>query len=87
MRDIERIDRIIEKLREHWHAWPDQRLGQVVSNLMGPGPHDVFGPDDDQWEAWLDVAAGREPETHPLHVGPNPFDAILERAAEWMPKK
>lgn len=33
MRDPERIDRIIEKLRLLWHQNPDMRLGQVVMNL------------------------------------------------------
>jgi len=33
MRDPARIDRIVELLRQHWHASPDQRLGQLIANL------------------------------------------------------
>jgi uncharacterized protein YihD (DUF1040 family) len=33
MRDPARIDRMIELLREAWHKEPDQRLGQLVTNL------------------------------------------------------
>lgn len=53
MRDPERIDRIIDLLREHWHNYPQYRLGQLVSNLLGPGPQDVFFPEDDVWEEKL----------------------------------
>lgn len=55
MRDPDRIDRIVEKLRLHWHQVPDQRLGQMVSNLLGTGPQDLFYPEDDAWEATLDA--------------------------------
>ena len=54
MRDPERIDRIIEKLRLAWHEAPDWRLGQLISNLGGPGVQDVFHPGDDDWERMLD---------------------------------
>lgn len=33
MRDIERIDRIIEKLQKVWKANPDWRLCQLVFNI------------------------------------------------------
>ena len=58
MRDPKRIDRIIEKLREAWKIVPDWRLGQLVSNLQGPGVQDVFFLEDDSedesWENLLD---------------------------------
>ena len=58
MRNPERIDRIIEKLREAWKIVPDWRLGQLVSNLQGPGVQDVFFLEDDSedesWENLLD---------------------------------
>lgn len=54
MRDPARIDRILKKLRQVWHEVPDWRLGQLVSNLIGPGRQDVFFPEDTQWEAFLD---------------------------------
>lgn len=55
LRDPERIDRILTKLGEAWHRAPEWRLGQLVSNLQGPGLQDVFHPEDEQWEAWLDT--------------------------------
>lgn len=59
MRDPERIDRIAEKLRQAWHFVPDWRLGQLVSNLQGPGPRDVFFPEDELWEEMLDQFLGQ----------------------------
>jgi len=54
MRDPKRIPRIIKKLEKVWKKHPDYRLGQLVSNLLGPGPHDVFFPEDEEWEDLLD---------------------------------
>jgi hypothetical protein len=54
MRNPDRIDRIAEKLRRAWHEVPDWRLGQLVSNLLGPGPQDVFFLEDNEWEKLLD---------------------------------
>lgn len=54
MRDPQRIDRIVEKLGEAWKKVPDWRLGQLVSNLQGAGPQDVFHLDDERTEALLD---------------------------------
>lgn len=54
MRDPARIDTIIKKLEKAWYLFPDWRLGQLVSNLQGAGQHDVFHPEDDEWENWLD---------------------------------
>ena len=34
MIDINRIDRIIELLRELWKKYPDQRLGQLLENYI-----------------------------------------------------
>ena len=34
MRDISRIDLIIEKLKLAWYQNPDQRLGQLLSNVF-----------------------------------------------------
>jgi hypothetical protein len=53
MRDPQRIDRILELLREVWKIYPDYRLGQLISNLLGPGPHDVFFLEDDEMEELL----------------------------------
>lgn len=56
MRDIKRIPRICEKLEQAWLKSPDQRLGQFISNLLGPGRHDVFFPEDTDWERLIDEA-------------------------------
>lgn len=53
MRDVNRIPKIIKLLEKAWGLVPDWRLGQLVSNLMGPGPHDVFFPQDEDWEIML----------------------------------
>lgn len=42
------------KLDIAWKYHPDYRLGQLISNLMGPGPHDVFFLEDDEWEKLID---------------------------------
>lgn len=58
MRDPERIDRIIEKLREAWKLAPDQRLAQLVTNAVIYGVNyqmdGIFGIDDDATELGLD---------------------------------
>jgi len=43
------------KLEDAWQLVPDWRLGQLISNLLGPGPQDVFHPEDDEWEKLLDA--------------------------------
>ncbi len=53
-RDQSRIQCISEKLTKAWECEPDWRLGQLISNLMGPGPHDVFYLEDEKWEVLLD---------------------------------
>ncbi len=42
MREIERIDRITEKLNEVWHKYPDMRFWQLMLNM----PWDFAG---DPW--------------------------------------
>lgn len=54
MRDPKRIPRICKKLEKLWKKYPDFRLGQLVSNLLGPGPHDVFNVEDNWWEQYID---------------------------------
>jgi len=57
MRDIERIDRIIEKLRTLWHQHPDWRMGQLFFNLFGHTNwfnHDPFYVEDNEFEKILD---------------------------------
>lgn len=61
MRDPERIDRMIGKLRALWKDNPDQRLGQLVVNLYrqpvtSPTPYDclLFNVEDDDMEIEID---------------------------------
>lgn len=55
MRDPKRISRIIAKIEKIWQHYPDWRLGQLVSNMQGGGPHDVFFLDDSTFEDLLDL--------------------------------
>lgn len=55
MRDVNRISRMLIKLDIAWKKYPDYRLGQMVSNLLGPGPHDVFFLEDDEWEKLIEA--------------------------------
>lgn len=54
MRNVERIDPIIDELRNIWKANPDWRFGQLVSNVFGEIMHknnvrDMFFPEDKFW--------------------------------------
>lgn len=59
-RDPKRIEKIIPLLEEAWKKNPDWRLGQLISNLLGPGRHDVFYVEDEEWEALLAKEADAE---------------------------
>lgn len=37
MRDEERIERILRKIEELWHLFPDQRFGQILENYVFNG--------------------------------------------------
>ena len=63
MRKVERIPVIIAKLQAAWEKVPDWRLGQLISNLIGTGPQDVFFPEDEDWEKWLDNFNGEKQES------------------------
>lgn len=54
MRDPNRIDVIIEALRDCWKQYPDQRLGQLIYNLNKSTNRDVFFPEDDKWLEWIE---------------------------------
>jgi uncharacterized protein YihD (DUF1040 family) len=55
MRDPARIDRILELLREAWHAHPDWRLAQLVVNVIKPAVQSpqVFYQEDEVIENGL----------------------------------
>ncbi len=54
-RDPERIDRMVELLRQAWHLFPDERLTQLVMNAADA--HEVCAPlfylEDDKMEEKL----------------------------------
>ena len=49
MRDPNRIYEIVDLLALVWENHPDWRFGQLVFNLLGSGPQDVFFVEDDEW--------------------------------------
>lgn len=71
MRDPARIDRIVDKLRRVWYANPDQRLGQLLHNLLGPRP---WVPEDDVAEEILGAVIQRQGE---ISAGIERRDALL----------
>jgi len=59
MRNPNRIDEIIEALRDCWKQYPDLRLGQLIYNLNKSGNRDVFFPEDDKWLQWIREEIGK----------------------------
>ena len=56
MRDPNRIPEVLAALEKAWKANPELRLGQLLSNLMGVGPRDLFFIED---ETWLKLLIGQ----------------------------
>ena len=55
MRDLERIDRICQKLNKVWKEIPDQRLGQLLENyIFGRDNQNLWFQDDDCTERRFD---------------------------------
>ena len=55
MRDLERIDRICQKLNKVWKEIPDQRLGQLLENyIFGRDSQNLWFQDDDCTERRFD---------------------------------
>ena len=46
-RSPERIEPILEKLKEAWEIYPDMRLGQLFMTCAGTG--DMFGIEDEEF--------------------------------------
>jgi len=57
MRDPQRIARIVEKLRQLWLSYPDQRLGQLVENVTSASRYhgSTFQVEDEEIEEALDL--------------------------------
>lgn len=54
MRDPKRISIIIAKLLKLWAKKQDWRFCQLISNLHGTGPQDIFYTEDDELERMID---------------------------------
>ena len=58
MRNPQRIDEVINALRDIWKSEPDLRFGQLMSNVLGEisqknNLYDIFFPEDKDWLKWL----------------------------------
>ena len=55
MRDLERIDRICQKLNRVWKEIPDQRLGQLLENyIFGRDSQNLWLQEDTRTEELFD---------------------------------
>lgn len=55
MRDLERIDRICQKLNKVWKEIPDQRLGQLLENyIFGRDSQNFWFQEDTRTEELFD---------------------------------
>ena len=55
MRDLERIDRICQKLNRVWKEIPDQRLGQLLENyIFGRDSQNLWFQEDARTEELFD---------------------------------
>lgn len=66
MRDPARINRILERLKEHWHKHPDQRFWQILFNanryLYGEETMMIRDPyyiEDDEFEKVMEEYYGQ----------------------------
>lgn len=65
-RNPDRIPEVLAALETRWREVPDQRLGQLIVNVvrreLSPDPADeasaVFSVEDDTWLDWFADAAG-----------------------------
>ena len=54
MRNHKRIARVIAKLLKLWNTVPNWRFCQLISNLHGLGPQDIFYIQDEDLEKAID---------------------------------
>lgn len=79
-RNPERIDPILELLREEWHAHPDLRFGQLVVNLFGADPFYLKDTSVSRTLAERQGAADPLADDGPgidLYVGEDPWPEVL----------
>lgn len=48
MRDVNRIYDILVKFQDLWEQYPDQRVGQIISNYLVNDKEDIFYIEDDE---------------------------------------
>ena len=54
MRDVKRIERIMELFKQYWLSHPDERFGQMIINIgMAPDDNIVWHIEDDKMEEHL----------------------------------
>lgn len=54
MRDMARIERIMNALAEYWRLHPDLRFGQLMENIKTfSGYEDMYYVEDDEFEALI----------------------------------
>lgn len=60
MRDPDRIRRMLDKIEAIWQAYPDTRLGQLLSNIDSEFERSPFDREDADLELRLDNYRNRE---------------------------
>lgn len=61
MRDIQRIDRLLQKIKDAWTHYPDIRLLQLITAIVGDW--DNFYLEDDELEQKIDLFTNNLNET------------------------
>lgn len=54
MRDMDRIERILNKIKKIWYEYPDLRLGQLLMNVNKYFEGNTFYHEDNELESALD---------------------------------
>lgn len=49
MRDIERIDKILQEINEVWKRYPDLRFTQLIVNVMSAKGSDLYYMEDERF--------------------------------------
>ena len=49
MRDIERIDKILQEINEVWKKYPDLRFTQLIVNVMSAKGSDLYYMEDERF--------------------------------------
>lgn len=49
MRDINRIDKVLEEINEVWKRYPDLRFTQLIVNVMSAKGSDLYYMEDERF--------------------------------------